>query len=129
MTCNSFTSVSLDPPLILFCPAKSSTTWPQIAGAGRFCVNVLSHRQGELCKRFAARGEERFAGIGWTPSPSGAPLLDGALCWLDCEQRDLIEAGDHWIVVAHVTALGVEDSCRATRLRAGWIRAWARRHL
>ncbi len=109
MTCNSFTSVSLDPPLILFCPAKSSTTWPEIAGAGRFCVNVLSHHQRELCERFAARGADRFGGVGWTPSPLGAPRLDGAICWLDCEQHEVIEAGDHWIVVARVTGVGVED--------------------
>jgi 3-hydroxy-9,10-secoandrosta-1,3,5(10)-triene-9,17-dione monooxygenase reductase component len=109
MTCNSFTSVSLDPPLVLVCPAKSSTSWPEIAAAGRFCVNVLGHRQRQLCERFAARGADRFAGIGWSPSPAGAPRLEGAICWLDCEQRDLIEAGDHWIVVGRVTALGVDE--------------------
>ena len=105
LSCNSFTSVSLAPPLVSFCPARSSTTWPLMRPSGRFAVNVLAEGQEELCRRFALRGADRFAEVEWAPSVRGNPLLAGALAWLDCEIYAEHEAGDHTIVVASVLDL------------------------
>ncbi len=110
MTCQSFSSVSLDPPLVLFCPAKSSRAWPQMQRAGFFCVNLLSHDQLELSNGFAAKGADKFAGVSWRPSATGAPLLDGVLGWVDCTIYAVHEAGDHYVVIGRVMDLGVEEA-------------------
>lgn len=110
MTCQSFSSVSLDPPLVLFCPAKSSRAWPQMQRAGYFCVNLLSHDQLDLSNGFAAKGTDKFAGVSWRPSATGAPLLDGVLGWVDCTVYAVHEAGDHYVVIGRVMDLGVEDA-------------------
>ncbi|MGE5720041.1 MAG: 3-hydroxy-9,10-secoandrosta-1,3,5(10)-triene-9,17-dione monooxygenase reductase subunit, partial [Nocardioidaceae bacterium] len=110
MTCQSFSSVSLDPPLVLFCPAKSSRAWPQMQRAGFFCVNLLSHDQLDLSNGFAAKGTDKFAGVSWRPSATGAPLLDGVLGWVDCTVYAVHEAGDHYVVIGRVMDLGVEDA-------------------
>ena len=110
MTCQSFSSVSLDPPLVLFCPAKGSGAWPLIQRAGYFCVNLLAHGQLELSKAFAAKGTDKFAGVTWRPSATGAPLLDGVLGWVDCTIYAVHEAGDHYVVIGRVMDLGVEEA-------------------
>jgi 3-hydroxy-9,10-secoandrosta-1,3,5(10)-triene-9,17-dione monooxygenase reductase component len=110
MTCQSFSSVSLDPPLVLFCPAKSSRAWPQMQRAGFFCVNLLSHDQLELSDGFARKGADKFSGVSWRPSATGAPLLDGVLGWVDCTIYAVHEAGDHYVVIGRVMDLGVEDA-------------------
>jgi 3-hydroxy-9,10-secoandrosta-1,3,5(10)-triene-9,17-dione monooxygenase reductase component len=102
LAANSFTSVSLDPPLVSFCVAHTSTTWPRLRRAGRFCVNVLSAPQLEVCRRLAAKGGDKFAGLEWTESPGGGPVIDGALAWLECSVEAEHTAGDHVIVVARV---------------------------
>ncbi|RKT53849.1 flavin reductase family protein [Saccharothrix australiensis] len=104
VACNSFTSVSLDPPLVLACAAKGSSTWPAIRARAAFTVNVLDRHGEWLCRRFAAKGADRFAGVRWTPSPTG-PELDGALAWISCTTEVEHEAGDHVIVVARVVGL------------------------
>jgi 3-hydroxy-9,10-secoandrosta-1,3,5(10)-triene-9,17-dione monooxygenase reductase component len=110
LAANSFSSVSLDPPLVLFSAAHSSSTWPHIDRAGAFCVNILGSDQEDVCRLFATKGADRFAQIGWRPAEvSGAPLLDGALAWLDCTIDARHEAGDHVIVVGLVHGLGVAD--------------------
>jgi flavin reductase (DIM6/NTAB) family NADH-FMN oxidoreductase RutF/DNA-binding IclR family transcriptional regulator len=108
MTVGSFTSVSLDPPLVAFLPAKSSSTFPAIGKAGHFCVNVLTHEQESVCRAFATKGADRFANIDWQPGPSGAPRLTSALAWIDCDIDSVDEAGDHYIVVGRVVGLGHE---------------------
>lgn len=105
MVVSSFTSVSLEPPLVAFLPDKSSTSWPAIRAAGAFCVNILSAGQQELCARFARRGGDKFAGVHWTPAPSGAPLLDGVMAWIDCELTQTFESGDHYIAIGRVLQL------------------------
>lgn len=112
LCCNSFTSVSLSPPLVAFCPARSSTTWPAMRPSGRFAVNVLAEGQDELGRRFAQRGIDRFAGVAWHISPTGNPLIEGVLAWLDCELIDEHQAGDHTIVVAHVHELAAPGGSR-----------------
>jgi flavin reductase (DIM6/NTAB) family NADH-FMN oxidoreductase RutF len=104
MACNSFTSVSLAPPLVSFCPALTSTTWPSIRDAGRFCVNVLGGHHEDICRTFALRGVDRFAQGGWHER-SGGPGLDDAAAWIDCDIQALHDAGDHVIVVGRVLAL------------------------
>lgn len=110
MTCQSFTSVSLDPPLVLFCPAKGSRAWPLMQRAGYFCVNLLAHEQLELSNAFAAKGTDKFADVTWRPSATGAPLLDGVLGWVDCTIYAVHEAGDHYVVIGRVMDLGVEEA-------------------
>lgn len=111
--CQSFASLSLDPPLVAFMVARTSATWPRIARAGVFCVNVLGADQGTLCRAFAVSGADKFAGVGHRPAPvSGAPLLDGAAAWVDCAIHAVHTGGDHLIVVGRVTALGADPAER-----------------
>ncbi|WP_037669938.1 flavin reductase family protein [Streptomyces griseus] len=108
--CQSFTSLSLDPPLVTFMVGRTSTTWPRIARAGVFCVNVLSADQGGLCRAFAVSGADKFAGVPHTPAPvTGSPRLAGALAWIDCTIHAVHTGGDHLIVVGRVNALGAEE--------------------
>ncbi len=104
--CQSFAALSLDPPLVLFCPAKAARTWPVIEAAGSFCVNVLAHDQRDVSAVFGKAGADKFASIEWQPAPSGAPLLRGVLTWIDCTVESVLDGGDHWIVVGRVNALG-----------------------
>ncbi len=107
MAVQSFSSVSLDPPLICFCPAHTSTTWPRIRAAGRFAVNILGHDQQEVCRRFAVPGADRFAGVDWTPGASGAPLVAGVLATVECALEAVLDGGDHAIALGRVTGLDV----------------------
>lgn len=106
MTCQSFSSVSLDPPLVLFVPARSSRTWPLIQQSGGFCVNILAADQEQLSARMATKGVDKFAGVSWHPSKvTGSPVIDGTLAHLDCTIHDVHEGGDHHIVVGRVEHL------------------------
>jgi 3-hydroxy-9,10-secoandrosta-1,3,5(10)-triene-9,17-dione monooxygenase reductase component len=104
---NSFTAVSLEPPLVLFCAAKSSTTWPRIRKAGHFMVNVLDEHQEHISRLFAQKGADRFGQIGWQPSERG-PVLDAVHAFLDCTIEAEHDAGDHVIVVGRVHRLGLD---------------------
>lgn len=105
--CQSFASLSLDPPLICFMVGRTSTTWPRIARAGVFCVNVLGAHQGDLCRGFAVSGADKFAGVAYDAAPvSGSPRLTGAAAWIDCTVHAVHTGGDHLIVVGRVEALG-----------------------
>jgi len=108
MSSNSVTSVSLDPPLILFCPAKTSTTWPKIHQAGSFCVNIFAAHHEQASRQFSRVGVDRFAGVSWHDRPSG-PALDDAVAWIECTIYAEHEAGDHLIVVGAVQHLEVRD--------------------
>ncbi|MEU6024257.1 flavin reductase family protein [Micromonospora sp. NPDC048871] len=102
MSISSFTSVSLDPPLVSFCVAVTSTTWPLLRTANRWCVNVLGADQRAVCDRFAVRGVDRFAGCDWRPAPGGSPIIGGAIAWFEVRQQAEHVAGDHVIVVGRV---------------------------
>ena len=108
LSVNSFTSVSLDPPLVAYCVARTSATWPRIRDAGWFCVNILSENQEGLSRVFATRGVDKFRGIGWHPTLSGAPVLAGVLAWIECTIEAEHEAGDHVLVLGRVRELDVE---------------------
>lgn len=104
-TCQSFSSVSLDPPLVSFSVMKESTTYPRIAASGTFAVNVLAHDQDGISSQFARRGTDKWAGIRWSPTSSGNPIIAETLMWVDCEMWAEYEAGDHLIVLGRVLAL------------------------
>ncbi|MCZ2827455.1 flavin reductase family protein [Modestobacter sp. VKM Ac-2986] len=109
-TCQSFSSLSLDPPLVTFAPSRTSTTWPRLREAGRFCVNVLSEDQRALSGQFARSGTDKFAGVDWAPSAHGSPVLEGVVAWIDGELFAEHDGGDHTIVVARVLDLGADAS-------------------
>jgi flavin reductase (DIM6/NTAB) family NADH-FMN oxidoreductase RutF len=108
LAANSFTSVSLDPPLVSVCVATASRTWPRLRGAARIGVSVLSHRQEGASRRLAARGIDRFAGLAWHSTEDGAVLLGHASAWFDCSVEREIRAGDHEIVLLAVHGLGAD---------------------
>lgn len=110
-TAQSFLSLSIDPMLVAVSPAKTSTSWPRIAAADGLCINILGADQEAVCRGFATPSEDKFAGVGWRPSPvSGAPLIDGSLAWIDGRIEATHEAGDHQIVVIAVQDLGAATS-------------------
>jgi flavin reductase (DIM6/NTAB) family NADH-FMN oxidoreductase RutF len=102
--CQSFTSVSLEPPLVLFCPSHGSRSWPRIQASGSFSVNVLAEDQLELCKAFATSGGDKFSGLTWHPTPWG-PSLDNVLATVHCDINQVVTAGDHDIVIGEVREL------------------------
>ncbi|GAA3396246.1 flavin reductase family protein [Cryptosporangium minutisporangium] len=108
LSINSFTAVSLEPPLVGFFPAVTSRSWPAIEQVGAFCVNMLGVDQEPLAHRFAGAVADRFAGVGWRPAPmSTAPVLDGVIAWIDCALESVSPAGDHLFVTGRVTAAGL----------------------
>jgi flavin reductase (DIM6/NTAB) family NADH-FMN oxidoreductase RutF len=108
MAVNSFTSVSLDPPLASVCAASGSRTWRRLRTAAHLGISVLSASQEQACVRLAARDVDRFAGLPWRASGDGAVLLGGASAWFECSVEREIRAGDHEIVVLRVHRFGVE---------------------
>ncbi len=111
-TCQSFAALSLDPPLVLFCPTRSSSTWPRIEQAGQFAANVLAEDQREVARVFGSSGHDRFGSVGWSLSPAGAPVLAGVLTWVSATIETVYDGGDHHVVVGRVTELG---DCRPGR--------------
>lgn len=109
MVVGTFTSVSLDPPLVAFFPGKNSTSWPQIEATGRFCVNVLAKDQGAICRVLSSKAEDKFAGIPYRLSEHGTPILEGVVAWIACDLQAVHEAGDHYIALGHVRALEIEN--------------------
>ncbi|MCW2758886.1 MAG: flavin reductase domain protein FMN-binding protein [Nocardioidaceae bacterium] len=110
LTCQAFTSVSLNPPLVLFCPAQTSRAWPVLRASGSFCVNLLAADQVEIAAVMATKGADKFAGLAWTPAPgSGAPVLDGSLGYVDCTIRAVHPGGDHDVVIGLVRDLAAYD--------------------
>ena len=107
MAVGSFTSVSLDPPLVAFMPDKSSSSWPKFRDSGSFCVNILGAEQESVCRAFAMKGGDKFAELAWHPGSSGSPILDGVLAWIDCDIDVVHEAGDHFIVIGRVRELDI----------------------
>ena len=104
----SFTSVSLDPPLVGFLPDKRSSSWPLIEATGKFAVNILASDQTALCRQLAGKGPDKFAGIEYTTSANGLPLLAGAIATIECRLADVVEAGDHYFVMGQVVALEIQ---------------------
>ena len=107
LAASSFTSVSLDPPLVSVSMAHTSTTWPELRTALYVGVSVLTSKQEPICRQLAARNCDRFAGIGWRATEDGAVFIEHAAAWLTCSRYDSMQAGDHEIVVLRVHDFGV----------------------
>jgi 3-hydroxy-9,10-secoandrosta-1,3,5(10)-triene-9,17-dione monooxygenase reductase component len=103
----SFASLSLEPPQVLFCASSTSSTWPKIRQAGRFCVNILAEDQEDVCRVFASKAPDKFAEIGWKHTGSGSPLIEGVLAYIDCEIETVVTSGDHDVVIGAVRELEV----------------------
>ena len=112
MAANSFTSLSLDPPLVLFCVAHTSSTWPRIEAAGVFAVNILGEGHEELCRLFAQKGADRFGSTPWRNGVSGSPVLEEAIAYIDCRFEAEYPGGDHKIVVGRVLDVDVRADAR-----------------
>lgn len=107
-TANSFTSVSLEPPLLLVCLAHTAASYAMFCKTDSFAVNVLSAEQEEVAMIFATRGADKFASVGWRPGSLGAPLIDGSLACFDCEMHERVTAGDHDILMGRVLGFSHE---------------------
>lgn len=108
MAASSFTSVSLDPPLVSVCVANTSTTWPKLATLGRLGLSVLAGDHAPIAKALAAKSGDRFGAVDWMASDSGAVFVHGATLWLECAPFKRIEAGDHEIVVLQIVSLAMD---------------------
>lgn len=111
-TCQAFSSVSLEPPFVLFCADHRGSTWPRIQRSGLFCVNILEEGQQDVCMAFGSRSGSKFAGLAWHRSPEGLPLLEDVLARVHAEVETVHAAGDHDIVLGRVYALETVRSAR-----------------
>ncbi|HEX5265209.1 MAG TPA: flavin reductase family protein [Acidimicrobiales bacterium] len=119
-TCQSFTSVSLDPPLVAIFPGKSSTSWPGIGESGAFCANVLTEEQEALCRAFAVSGGDKFSGVGWSTAATGSPVLNDVLAWIDCRVEAVHDAGDHLVVLGRVQEMAYSNGRPLLFYRGGF---------
>ena len=109
MVIGSFGSVSLDPPLVQFMPAKDSKTWERIAATGNYCVNVLNEKQLALSNSFFDKEKDPFDAIEWREGITGSPIIKDCTAWIDCVIGDIYDAGDHVIAIGEVQGLGSEN--------------------
>lgn len=121
-TCQSFVSLSLDPPLVALAPSKTSTSWPKIRKAGSFCVNVLADTQAEICRVFARSGGDKFAGVDWLPGATGVPALRSSLAWVECRLEAAHDAGDHELVIGRVLSLNTGEGTPLVFYRSQFVR-------
>jgi len=120
MTASAFSSLSLDPPLLLVCIANDATIAPVLAKAETFAVNILADAQEPLSRRFAGKLDDRFAGIGYTRGPLDDVLLDDVLAWMQCRVVARHPAGDHVILVGHVEFADARDARPLLYYRGGY---------
>ncbi len=116
-TANSFTSVSIEPPLLLVSIASSAHGCEIFRGSSGFAVNILAQSQRDLSNRFARAGADKFAGVEWRAAVTGAPILDGVVAWFDCAHFEQVEAGDHVLLIGRV-----QDYAHATQAPLGFCR-------
>ncbi|GAB3969172.1 flavin reductase family protein [Actinoallomurus acanthiterrae] len=123
VTVNSFTSVSLDPPLVLFCIHHKSRLWPVVKEAEAFAVNILAEDQADVCQVFATKEHPHFSMVRSRAGRTGTPILDDALGYLECALHRVIDGGDHLIVIGRVVDLGIQrDGGPLTFFRSGHLR-------
>jgi flavin reductase (DIM6/NTAB) family NADH-FMN oxidoreductase RutF len=119
-SCQSFAALSLDPPMVILAPAKSSTSWPRIARAGSFCVNILGEHQEAVCRAFAVSGGDKFDGVDWSPGVTGSPLIDGSLATVEYTLGAIYEGGDHELVTGHVVDMEIGKGSPLIFYRSGF---------
>jgi flavin reductase (DIM6/NTAB) family NADH-FMN oxidoreductase RutF len=124
LTISSFASVSLDPPLLLVCVARTANSLPAFRVGGSMGVNVLANDQAWLAKRFAGRHEDRFAGVDFQTGPHGVPLLTGVAAWLDCHIARIYDGGDHVILLGRVHTVR-RSGARPLLYHSGKMHDWA----
>jgi 3-hydroxy-9,10-secoandrosta-1,3,5(10)-triene-9,17-dione monooxygenase reductase component len=112
----SFVSLSLDPPLVAVCPARTSTSWPKVRASGSFCINILGEHQKPICDLFARSGGDKFQTVAWRPGITGSPVLDDVLAYIDCSLVAEHDAGDHVIAVGRVRDLRMLNAAYAPLL-------------
>jgi flavin reductase (DIM6/NTAB) family NADH-FMN oxidoreductase RutF len=105
MVASSFTSVSIDPPLVSLCVARSSTTWPKLAPLELVGLSVLAAEHGTVARSLASKCGDRFSGVEWTANPGGAVFVHGSTLWLECSMFDQVPAGDHDIVILRIVSM------------------------
>jgi len=110
MTINSFTSLSLDPPLVMAAISKTSNLLLVFEQAGYFAINILGANQQDVSDRFARRMDDRFGVTQWTAGCCGAPLIEGTLATLECRTTDIIDAGDHRVLIGSVESICINES-------------------
>ncbi|NLA52349.1 MAG: flavin reductase family protein [Alcaligenaceae bacterium] len=109
MVVGTFTSVSLEPPLVAFLPMKTSRTFNQLREASaQFCINILAADQEPICRHLASYSENKFATVPWHKSPAGNPVINDVVAWIDCEYANVVDAGDHYIVLGAVKTMSLE---------------------
>lgn len=108
--CQSFAALSLQPPLVLFCPSMMSRSWRAINDSGVFGVNVLAEQQRDICVRFGSKESDKFTGIDWYCSPLGSAVLAGSLAYIDCTVESVHDGGDHCVVLGRVHSLMESDA-------------------
>lgn len=109
MVVGTFSSVSMDPPLVSFMPMKTSRTFEKMRACESLCINILGGEQEDVVLTIAQRWEDKLAGIDWFPSPSGDPVLADSVAWIDTRISNVVEAGDHWITLCEVRDLAVTN--------------------
>ena len=119
-TANSFTSVSLDPPLLLVCLAKSSYSRERYAAAKGFAVNILAEDQQNISNTFARPVEDRYADTAWYIGPFGSPVFKGVTAWFDCSTHEMVDAGDHILMIGKVEAFDTTDNAPLGYARGGY---------
>jgi 3-hydroxy-9,10-secoandrosta-1,3,5(10)-triene-9,17-dione monooxygenase reductase component len=117
LTIGSFTSVSLDPPLVGFLPMINSDRWGRMRASGSFAVSVLAADQSDVCWRFAKSSiDQPFDGVAWTPAAkTGSPVLDGSIAWMDCTLHGVVDAGDHHFVMGEILDCGAAPTDSSPR--------------
>lgn len=120
-TANSFSSVSLDPPLILVCLAKTASSFPVFSAAQNFAVSVLAAHQKDVSALFASKSPDKFSGAPWQLGPAGSPVITGAAAWFDCLRHEVVEAGDHVILIGHVSGFGAGSEAPLGYCRGAYV--------
>lgn len=120
MTVSAFSSLSLNPPLILVCLDHSASVWPAFSTAGHFAINILSASQEALSRRFASKEGDRFDGVGFTRAASGVALLDDTLASIECSVTTRVTQGDHAILIGNVESGTTRDLQPLLYYRGGY---------
>jgi 3-hydroxy-9,10-secoandrosta-1,3,5(10)-triene-9,17-dione monooxygenase reductase component len=119
-TCQAFSSLSLDPPLVFLAPGRTSESWPRIESSGVFCVNILTEDQEDLCRVFSTKGSHKFEGVGWRSGVLGVPILADVLAWVECRLEVTHDGGDHLMAVGRAEHMGVSHGLPLLFYRGGF---------
>jgi len=119
LTINSFSSVSMNPPLVLFCLAREAFSLPTFLESSYFAINILEHSQAKLSRLFATSMADKWAGLRWKAGAGGVPLLPGCVAWLQCRTHQILDGGDHLIILGKVSAVQHDPEREALLYKRG----------